>query len=101
MSGVKLSEAQHWALEGLERAGVAGMSPSMLGQHMSERPGIVQRGPGKLNKSQGYGRLGARMASLLRQAGLASTSPAHKTGPTYMRTCITSEGRAALTRSQP
>lgn len=96
----KLTRAQMWALIGL-LANRGGMSPSQLGQHMSERRGIGRKGSAKLTHAQGYGRLGAYMASLLRRQGWATSTPAHRNGPTYTLTRITDLGRAALKQGEP
>jgi hypothetical protein len=96
MAGTKtgLTDALAWALRYIEAN--PGCAPWQIGQAMTDRPGFGHgHKPGRLNKAQGYGRLGARMSSLLRQRGLVITYPAPIHGMQTLAKA-TAAGRLAL-----
>jgi hypothetical protein len=66
-----LTKAQAWALAEIIRK--PGIPPSMLGQHMLERPGARLSKPALYHRSQGNGRLGGAMAARLAKIGLVRT----------------------------
>lgn len=70
MTEKPITDAQLWALRYIVDR--KDPSPAMLGQHMSERPGMRYAGGGILRTSQGFGRLGAKMMKLLEKNGYAT-----------------------------
>lgn len=95
----KMTDAQWWALAFI--ADHPNSSPATIGGAMTDRPGFKHTSRGQiLHKSQGFGRLGARMMKLLEDKGLIKTSNAYPTGPTFRIARITPAGRQALTNRE-
>lgn len=73
MTDVHLTAAQQWALEAFVSSRARDgriRGAASLGEHMPDRPGYKNGRGQHLHTSQGYGRMGARMARLLADKGL-------------------------------